>query len=216
MGVSNASKNEYKNIRVLGQAMDKTVSNKNSITDESLIQSALTGDENAFQHLFSRYENKIYSICLRSSHGDAANANDICQETFISAFDNLDKLRDKSRFQYWLYEIARNKCVSSARKQASIDRAIKEYEVFQQTLTTDKDAWTEATFQIVEDIINKLEKPDFKETVKLFYLDGLDTSEIAKAQDITVTLVTTRLNRFRTKFRKVIINDIIKLRASKL
>lgn len=196
--------------------MDETVGNKNSISDESLIQSALTGDENAFQHLFSRYENKVYGICLRSSYGDSANANDICQETFISAFDNLDKLRDKSRFQYWLYEIARNKCISSARKQASVDRTIKEYEVFQQTLTTDKDTWTEATYQVVEDVINCIEKTDFRETVKLFYLDGLDTGEIAKAQEISITLVTTRLNRFRTKFRKTIISEIIKLRASKL
>jgi len=196
--------------------MNETLGKKDSISDESLIQSALMGDEHAFQHLFSRYENKVYRICLRSSYGDTASANDICQETFISAFDNLDKLRDKSRFQYWLYEIARNKCVSSARKQASIDRTIKEYEVFQQTLTTDKDTWTEATYQIVEDIIDRLDKPDFKETIKLFYLDGLDTSEIAKEQGITITLVTTRLNRFRTKFRKTIISEIIKLRASKL
>jgi len=194
--------------------MDKTTKKVKTVPDEFLIQIALEGDESAYKQLFNRYEDKVYSICLKNSNGDKAKANDLCQETFISAFRSLEGLRDKSSFSYWLNEIARNKCISYARKQASIERTLREYEVFKQTLIDDKDTWTESVFHVIEDLINNLDNPETKETIQLFYIEGKGTSEIAKIQNISVSAVTSRLNRFRTKFRRQIIIEVLEQRES--
>jgi len=180
------------------------------ISDEQIISHALQGDDYAYTELFNRYKRKILYVCFQYSDGDWAKAHDLCQETFISAFDRLAKLRDKSRFSSWLHEIAKNKCISYARKQQTFNKVLKEYEVFKQTMINDKPDWkTEAGLKVIEDLINNLDRPDVKKTIQMFYMEGKETTEIAKLQGISQTAVTSRLNRFRVKLRKRIALEVL-------
>jgi len=188
---------------------------ESSCTDSRLVQAALDGDKQAYSLLFSRHRKTVFSMCLDFSRGDSAQAHDLCQEAFISAFRELGQLRDHSRFIGWLKEIARNKCISFVRKQRTHNTMLKDYQVIAQIMTKDDREWSVAELQVVEDVINGLGKPDFKETIRLFYLEGKSTLDIAEIQGISQTLVTTRLNRFRTRFRKRIMQEILKLRATR-
>ena len=181
--------------------------------DSSLVNDAIKGDNQAFRRLFDRYRTGVYAICLNYSHGDEAQAHDLLQETFISAFYSLHQLRVESMFPYWLQRIARNKCVSFKRKQRTLNNVLRDYEVIKPQ--EDEREWSAADLQLVADIIESMEDSDVKETIRLFYLEGKHSGEIAGIQDISQTAVTTRLNRFRVKFRKRIIQDILKLRASR-
>ena len=76
--------------------------------------------------------------------------------------------------------------------------------------------WSAAELQLVVDIIHGMEDSEFKETVRLYYVEGKNSREVAEIQNITQTLVTTRLNRFRARFSKRIVREILKLRESRL
>lgn len=185
-----------------------------SSTEDPIIQSALSGDERAFEDLFHRYRRQVLHLCLQYSNGDRDQAHDLCQETFISAFLQLGRLRDRSRFFYWIAEIARNKCVSFTRKQRVIVKALREYEVIKPAMSGDTSQWSESELELISELIRGVENPDLRETIRLFYVEGKRTSEIARLQKISQTSVTTRLNRFRTRFRKRIAQEILKRRTA--
>ena len=80
------------------------------------------------------------------------------------------------------------------------------------TMLDDEQQWTDAEIKLVENLILEINNDELKETIRLFYIEGKKTSEIADIQKITQSLVTTRLNRFRTAFRKRIVIEILKHR----
>ena len=183
--------------------------------DHHLVQEAINGNEEAFACLYRRYRDKIFLLCLDYSKGDRAQANDLCQEAFISAFENLQQLRNASLFHFWLHEIAKNKCLSFKRKENAFVNALKDYAVIKWMGEEERD-WSAAELQLVVDIIHGMEDSEFKETVRLYYVEGKNSREVAEIQNITQTLVTTRLNRFRARFSKRIVREILKLRESRL
>ena len=183
------------------------------LPDGFVIQSALSGDERAFEVLFLRHRRAILYLCLRYSNGDRDQAHDLCQETFISAFLHLKRLRDQSRFLYWLTEIAKNKCVSFVRKQRAAVKTLHAYEVLKPVMTDNLPRWTETEIELITNLIGGMDNPELRETIRLFYIEGKRTTEIAAAQRISQTAVTTRLNRFRTKFRKRMAQEILKRQA---
>jgi RNA polymerase sigma-70 factor (ECF subfamily) len=181
--------------------------------EDSIIQSALSGDERAFEYLFHQYRGQVFHVCLRYSNGDRDQAHDLCQEAFISAFSKLERLRDRSRFFYWIAEIAKNKCLSFIRKQRAAVKLLREYEVIKPAMSAHDSQWTEAELELITELIHGMENADLRETIRLFYIEGKKTSDISRLQKISQTAVTTRLNRFRAKFRKRITQEILKRRT---
>lgn len=76
---------------------------------------ARKGDLDAFNALVSRWETRIYNYLLRIT-GHAEDALDLCQDTFIKAYQNLGRLEDPARFGPWLYRIAHNQAMSHLRR----------------------------------------------------------------------------------------------------
>jgi len=178
-----------------------------------IIQSAIAGDEQAFESLFYRYRRAILYLCLQYSNGDRDQAHDLCQEAFISAFQHLDRLKNPARFFQWLAEIAKNKCLSFVRKQRAIVKTLHAYEVVKPAMTDNQHKWTDLEIELIGELIGGMDDRTLQETVRLFYIDGKKTTEIAAAQGISQTAVTTRLNRFRGKFRKRMAQEILKRQA---
>ncbi|MHC4258990.1 MAG: RNA polymerase sigma factor [Planctomycetota bacterium] len=73
----------------------------------SLVRASQRGDKAAFGSLIDLYYRNIYRLAYQytGSHQDAA---DICQDTFLRAFDSIRKLRDAKRFKGWIFMIALN------------------------------------------------------------------------------------------------------------
>jgi len=180
--------------------------------DLLLIEAALAGAEHAYDRLFYRHRKRIMSVCLRYCGGNQAQANDLCQETFISAFGKLGQLKDCKRFSNWLDEIAKNKCISYLRKENTFQKVLADYELVMNTMLDNEQQWSDAEIKLVEKLILDIENDELKETIRLFYVEGKKSSEIARILNITQSLVTTRLNRFRTAFRKRIVIEILKHR----
>ena len=77
-------------------------------SDAVLVEKARQGDSRAFGILVDRYVDVAYTIAL-SLLSSPADAQDTCQDAFITALERLDQCRDPSRFRAWLLQIVRNR-----------------------------------------------------------------------------------------------------------
>jgi RNA polymerase sigma-70 factor (ECF subfamily) len=82
--------------------------------DASLVRASLQGDQEAFAVLISRHAPSVFSVTTRML-GRTADAEDVAQDTFVSAYKALPRFQFESKFSTWLYRIAVNKCTDVLR-----------------------------------------------------------------------------------------------------
>ncbi|HEX9927492.1 MAG TPA: sigma-70 family RNA polymerase sigma factor, partial [Pyrinomonadaceae bacterium] len=85
-------------------------------TDEKLVEMALAGNSDAFGEIVRRWERKIFALCY-GMLGREEDARDAAQETFVSAFRNLNGFRGDAKVSSWLHRIAVNQCLTRLRRQ---------------------------------------------------------------------------------------------------
>ena len=85
-------------------------------TDEQLVAAIRDGSDEALEALFLRYKDRIAAY-VRGIVPDQGKAEDIVQETFISALRSLRSSRRPIAFRPWIYQIARNACIDQLRRQ---------------------------------------------------------------------------------------------------
>jgi len=84
-------------------------------SDEELMLSCRDGDEGAFETLYRRYEKPIFSFIYRMVSSEA-DAEDLCQETFLKVIRDQKKYRKTAKFKTWLFNIALNLCRDRIRR----------------------------------------------------------------------------------------------------
>jgi RNA polymerase sigma-70 factor (ECF subfamily) len=82
---------------------------------EDLVERAKAGERVAFARLVDEYQDKIHGYVYRML-GDAEEAEDVAQETFLRAFQSLPSFRGAASFHTWLYRIASNLSIDVARR----------------------------------------------------------------------------------------------------
>jgi RNA polymerase sigma-70 factor (ECF subfamily) len=88
------------------------------VPDEQLIARVVVQDDrHAFSELVRRYQSGVRATLRRLTAGNHALADDLAQETFLSAYRNLRSFRQEARFSTWLYRIATNAFLAEARKR---------------------------------------------------------------------------------------------------
>ena len=85
-------------------------------TDTELVEAALNDDKVAFGMLVERFQKEAFRIAFRLVK-NVETAEDLTQEAFIKAYQNLEHLNDKTKFKSWLFRIISNICVSWLRKR---------------------------------------------------------------------------------------------------
>ncbi len=134
-----------------------------------------------------------------------ADADDILQDTYLTAFQKFDTLADKSHFKAWIISIARNKCNDYYRRKAkSVDVSIDE--LTEQPLTASRYGYVEQ--HDVYDTLESLSEND-KQIIDLFYIQGYTQSEIAQRLDIPIGTVKSRLYTARNNFKRLYLPDTI-------
>ncbi|MBI2895716.1 MAG: RNA polymerase sigma factor [Deltaproteobacteria bacterium] len=84
-------------------------------SDELLLQRYQGGDPSAFGELLARHRRPVYNFILRYL-GDKNQAEDLLQEVFLRIVQGAGDFKGESKFTTWLYTIARNLCIDTARK----------------------------------------------------------------------------------------------------
>lgn len=88
----------------------------NSYNETELVRNAQQGDGNGFKQLFDLNVNRIYAFCLRMS-ANPQLAEEITQDVFVKAWENLHKFRGESKFSTWLHSIAINEFLTKKRTE---------------------------------------------------------------------------------------------------
>ena len=87
-----------------------------NLTDEQLVELAVTENPDAFGEIVKRWERKIFALCF-GMLARKDEARDAAQETFINAYRNLKNFRGEAKVSSWLHRIAVNQCLTTKRRQ---------------------------------------------------------------------------------------------------
>ncbi len=167
-------------------------------SDSNLILRAQSGDTNAFSFLVRRYEAMVFSaIGTVLPQGDL-QAEDIAQETFITAWLHLSALRDPEKFAPWVYGIAKRKTLHIVSRRTYHENL----DTYTESLPDDTGTQPDLIFlqkEEIETIHHELAR--LSDTLRLptqyFYLEGLSIKEIAGKLHIPVGSVKRRLHDAR-------------------
>ena len=179
----------------------------------ALVRRAKEGDDEAFGMLVDEYQYKIYGYVSRMLH-DPDEAEDIAQEVFIRAYENLAGFREASSFQTWLYRIASNLAIDAARARKrhraetfSLDRPLEtnQGEVERQFAAERRGpaglAESSELQRLVAEALAEL-SPKLRNVVALYDLEGLSYNEIAQVLGCPVGTVKSRLFNARNQLRE--------------
>jgi RNA polymerase sigma-70 factor (ECF subfamily) len=87
-----------------------------NLTDEQLVDLAVSENSEAFGEIVKRWERKIFALCF-GMLGREDEAGDAAQETFIAAYRNLANFRGEAKVSSWLHRIAVNQCLTVKRRK---------------------------------------------------------------------------------------------------
>lgn len=186
--------------------------------DAALVARALQGDPAGFRGLYDRHRPWVHRLARGFFDLDPDEVQDVIQEAFVRAFQNLASLKEPARFGPWLLAIARNRSLSRlARRRAQTvlaDELGREAEATSTDTAAAPDPGIEAELEVVRSAIRELPEGAEKETVRLFYLDGtLSTREIAEKLGVGKSAITMRLERFRAKVKRRLLAEVARLRG---
>ena len=157
-----------------------------------LVEKAKNGDAEAFNELIENNKIKMY----KKEKSILNNEDDICdaiQETLISAYKNIDKLKENKFFSTWIIRILINKCYDIISKNKKLGTVVDISEV-QDVKTFDR----YDSDSIVSKVLNQIDE-DLKVVTVLFYYDGFSVKEISQIVNIPEGTVKSRLSRAREK-----------------
>jgi RNA polymerase sigma-70 factor (ECF subfamily) len=182
----------------------------------ALIEKSKQGDGEAFSKLVHLYEDKIFNLAHKVCVNAPSEADDIYQETFLTAFKKIKSFKAASDLGTWLYRIASNLCFMRLRKKrrepfvpildAPVDGEHHEHVgIPEKTLKTwAHDAETDHRKKELADAVNKalgLLPVDYRLVVTMKDIQGLSNEDISKALDLSVPAVKSRLHRGRLFLR---------------
>jgi RNA polymerase sigma-70 factor (ECF subfamily) len=87
-------------------------------TDAQLVARCRAGDDDAWRELVERFSRYVYAIAIQAYRLPNSDAEDVFQEVFARAYENLHKLRDDSAIRPWLAQLTRRLCLDTIRANA--------------------------------------------------------------------------------------------------
>ncbi|HEX5167710.1 MAG TPA: RNA polymerase sigma factor [Cyclobacteriaceae bacterium] len=181
--------------------MDQKVKN---IHDE-LIAKCRAGDRGAHQRIYQLYSRAMYNVCYRIT-GNEDDAADVLQESFISAFNNLDHYRGDATFGAWLKRIVINKAINVLKRRKM--EALPDDDRWDVPEESDEGFEDEdLTVERVKRAIQQL--PDgYRSVLSLYLLEGYDHQEIGGILGVSESTSKSQLNRAKNKLRELLTGAI--------
>lgn len=177
----------------------------NETREIQLLELCLKGDRGAFEHLVVQYQSLICSMAY-SACGNLARSEDLAQETFVTDWQKLDRLRDRGKFKSWLCGIARNVINQSIRQQnRNPVAAASSLETVAESASTSPSPVEEAIRAEEESLVwQSLERipVTYREPLVLFYREDHSIQRVAEALELTPDTVKQRLSRGRKMLKQ--------------
>ncbi len=167
------------------------------------IQKARRGDDEAFSHLVETYQKPVFNLCYRMT-GDGGDAEDAAQETFLRAYQNINRYDPQRSFITWLLSIAAHYCIDQLRKKrlASIPLdVLPEEDVPDFDPGPETQASTAELQRQVRSLLKHIQPQD-RAAIILRYWYDLSDEEIGEMLSLSVSAVKSRLHRTRRELAR--------------
>src|SRR5437763_6307028 len=183
-----------------------------AVTEElALVRAAKAGDISAFEQLVHRYDRNVFRIAQHITQ-NREDAEDVVQDAFLKAYENLKNFQEQSKFYTWLVRIAVNEALMRLRRRrpermVSLDEEVKTEEDSMPREVADWSPNPEQLYNQAElrDILSRTIQglpPGFRTVFVLRDVEGLSTEETAEALDLSIPAVKSRLLRARLQLRE--------------
>jgi RNA polymerase sigma factor (sigma-70 family) len=164
----------------------------------TLIAWARAEDETAFTVLVEAAQRRLLAVCHRNCQ-DPGDAADACQDALLAAWQNIASFRADSGFATWLCAIGVNACRAIHRRRRAYPQEIPVDAIAQADETSLIDL-----HDAVARALDELDQP-VREAIVLREYGGLSYDEIAKALDVELNTVRTRIHRGRRKLAALLL-----------
>lgn len=169
--------------------------------NNQLIERCKKGDKKAQFDVYKQYYRAMYNAAFRIVN-DRFEAEDIMQESFLSAFTKLDSFSGNVTFGAWLKRIVINNSLTALKKNNKFDIVPLEKVTIKEVLEEKQDF----TLLKASDILNKVSKlkNNYKVALTLNLIEGYDYEEIAEIMDISYENSRTTVSRAKNKLRQLL------------
>ena len=182
-----------------------------SIPDEEgeIIRQVVEGRVELFETLIQRHQPKVFATARKYARRES-EVEDIAQEIFIKAFQNLGRYRGEAPFQHWLMRIAVRTCYDFLRRhqrnrEANFSEITEEDADFLDRYVRDSlsdDLRADAIRTLVHDVLERLPAP-LRMVITLQSIEGKSVREIADLTGWSIANVKVRAHRARKEMRKL-------------
>lgn len=167
--------------------------------EQMRIRRVLDGDTEAYRELLERYQTGVIIYCENITKS-RADAEDIAQESFIRAYQNLHRFqKDKARFSTWIYKIATNLCIDLMRKnrhQIDVEDIEAHMEASMPQHADNDD------IRHLRKIIETLDPPKYADIIKGYFWEGKSYQILAQEHGTTTGTIGTWLTRAKVQLKE--------------
>jgi len=177
-------------------------------SDEQVVARVLAGDTALYELLMRRHNQRLYRVA-RAILRDDAEAEDVMQDAYVRAYQNLGTFEGRAKFSTWLTRIAVHEALARCQKRSrfqSLDDSSSQYgDVMNAATSSDRSPEQKSYDMELSGVLEKavLSLPDDYRTVfVLRNVEGMSTEETAQSLNLTQENVKVRLHRAHAKLRK--------------
>ena len=170
--------------------------------ENTLIYRTRAGDEEAFADLMRAYYPFVYAIVIGMVN-NPHDAEEVVQDTFLSAYRGLTQLEDTTKFKSWLAEIARNCVRQWFRKQRGKTVSLDEVseDMLQTQDSPDERLIRQEQRELIRRTMETLPQKD-RDIARAFYLEGASYNELTSTHGLSDKAISFRLSRARRQLSK--------------
>ncbi len=181
-----------------------------NLNDLAIAKAIAEGDNLAFEEVYKKNYQRIYSLCLKMMKGNTYDADDRIQETFIQLIKHAKDFKGESTLGTWLYQIGINQCLMHFRKikNDKNDKTTEFDETFMSKKISDED--NKKKLEVDLKIIEKL-PAGYKEVFILHDIEGHTHEQIAKILGCAVGTSKAQLHKARFKLQELLENSNVKI-----
>lgn len=169
----------------------------NTQSDSKLVKAVLNGNREAYGCLFERHEHSVQAVAL-AVLGDYHAAQDVVQESFVTAYRKLGGLRKGSSFGPWIRKIAKRQAIQISRSMSQVNDA--KQRVIEASSVSNDGRIDEPNRMLLE-VVMRLPKHE-RVVIMLRYFDGHSTKMISEMTGRSIGTVTMQLSRAHARLHK--------------
>ncbi|OGU57776.1 MAG: hypothetical protein A2X64_05805 [Ignavibacteria bacterium GWF2_33_9] len=184
----------------------------NNLEDIEIVNSIVAGNKNDFQKIVKKYK-RIISSVVRRTIRNPIEAEDLVQESFIKAYNAIQSYNQVYNFSSWLVRIATNHCIDYLRKKKMEtislsgknldDESDYELDFPDENTLPDDELINSETIRVINKSINELPE-NYKNIIRLRFIDELDYTEISKVLNIPLGTVKATIFRSRKLLQAIL------------